>query len=95
FFEYCEFIFGVLFKLKEQTNFLNRNIQEVRLFGYIAERLMGIYFTELKARKANYKEFPMFYCRDKIKKERLVPLYTDSIKLCFSVDNLYIIYLYA
>ncbi|MBF7045442.1 DUF4422 domain-containing protein, partial [Campylobacter volucris] len=94
FIEYCEFVFGVLFELKSQIDLSNRNIQEARVFGYIAERLTGIYFTELKLRKVRYKELPMRYFGYKVKKKQLTSFYNNSIKLCFSVDNFYILYLY-
>ena len=53
FFEYCEWLFSILFELRENLDFFNRDPYQKRVLGFIAERLTGIFF--LKLYKDNYK----------------------------------------
>ncbi|WP_429970331.1 DUF4422 domain-containing protein [Fructilactobacillus sp. Tb1] len=40
---YCEFLFGVLFKLEGKIDISNYSVQEARVFGYISELLMDVW----------------------------------------------------
>ena len=39
FFEYCEFLFGVLFKIEDKMNFEQYSVNGKRTLGYLAEDL--------------------------------------------------------
>lgn len=47
FFDYCNWIFPILFELKEQININMRDKYQERVLGFIAERLTGIYIYRL------------------------------------------------
>ncbi|MBR2525329.1 DUF4422 domain-containing protein [bacterium] len=60
FFEYCEWLFSILEQLEKEIDITNYNVQERRLFGYIAERLTGIFYFHFKQKEnAKFKELPM------------------------------------
>ena len=46
--DYCSWLFSILEEAEDRINTINYGIQEYRVFGYLAERLCGIYFTYLK-----------------------------------------------
>ena len=43
FFEYCEFLFGVLFKIESQVNFKSYTTNGKRTLGYLAEILLAVF----------------------------------------------------
>ncbi|MBD5401705.1 DUF4422 domain-containing protein [bacterium] len=43
FFEYCEFLFNILFELEKQTDFTNYSINGKRSLGYLAEELLAVF----------------------------------------------------
>ncbi len=48
FFEYCKWLFSILEQLEKEIDITIYNDQEKRVFGYIAERLLGIFYTHWK-----------------------------------------------
>lgn len=73
FFEYCEFLFGVLFKLEEQIDFEDYSINGKRTLGYLAENLLSIFVwkkeTEnLKILKLGVTQVEFPYEPDEIEK---------------------------
>lgn len=46
--EYCIWLFDILSELEKNINLKNYNQEELRVMGFIAERLFGIYYTYLK-----------------------------------------------
>ncbi|MDI2091534.1 DUF4422 domain-containing protein [Commensalibacter oyaizuii] len=51
FLQYCQWLFDILFTLEKQIDLSERNVQEYRVFGYLAEWLLGIYITKLQENK--------------------------------------------
>ncbi|WRS27300.1 DUF4422 domain-containing protein [Oscillospiraceae bacterium MB08-C2-2] len=51
--EYCEFLFGVLFKLETEIDTSHYNSEKKRIIGYVGEHLLGIFL--LKIDKDNKK----------------------------------------
>lgn len=49
--DYCSWLFEILNIYDEKKNVEGYNAQELRVDGYLAERLLGIYFTWLKDNK--------------------------------------------
>ncbi len=47
--EYAKWLFSILFKFEESSDFSNYSIQELRVIGYLGERLFGIWFTHNKS----------------------------------------------
>ena len=45
--EYCNWLFDILFELEKELDLTYYNIEENRVFGFIAERLFGIFYTYL------------------------------------------------
>lgn len=46
FFEYCEFIFPILFKFHKEIEYNRYNINGQRMIAYIGERLTGVFLTQ-------------------------------------------------
>lgn len=44
FFEYCDFLFGILFEIEKQVNFEEYTIREKRTLGYLGEIMMSLFF---------------------------------------------------
>ncbi|MBZ7978228.1 DUF4422 domain-containing protein [Campylobacter sp. RM12654] len=96
FFKYCEFVFGVLFKLKDLINTDNYNNMEQRVFGYIAEWLTGIYFTYLKLHGHKIKELDVLYVQNTQTNMVLKKIFDSNyIPIIFSCDDVYIPYLHV
>lgn len=50
FFDYCDFLFSVLLAFEKECNFSNYGAEEMRVMGYLGERLLGIYYTRWKTK---------------------------------------------
>ena len=46
YFDYCAWLFPILEEFDRRAEWAGRTVQELRADGYLAERLLGIYFTE-------------------------------------------------
>ena len=53
---YCNFIFDILFELEKQTNPLQYNKYQARIYGYISELLLDVW---VEKNKLNYVEIPV------------------------------------
>ncbi|MCH5268709.1 MAG: DUF4422 domain-containing protein [Lachnospiraceae bacterium] len=71
FFEYCEFIFGILEEFRQRTD-----ISEKRFF--ISERLTGIFIYEKMKQGLKYKVFPINFVCEKINIPIAYPLTNDN-----------------
>ncbi|WP_334084675.1 DUF4422 domain-containing protein [Helicobacter typhlonius] len=57
FFEYCEWLFDVLFALQEQIDYKSYDAHEARVFGFLSEWLFNVWLAyQLKTRKLNVLE---------------------------------------
>jgi exopolysaccharide biosynthesis protein len=62
FFEYCEFLFDVLFKLESKIMIPN-DVYQTRVFGFLSERLMLPFINYLKyEKKIKIKELHVLFC---------------------------------
>lgn len=59
FFRYCEFIFSILFELQTKIDLSKRDDYQLRVFGFVAERLTGIFIKKLYSEGLNIKELPV------------------------------------
>lgn len=48
--DYCEWLFGILEEYDRRSNTQGYSKQEARVNGYLAERLLGVYYTAVKSR---------------------------------------------
>jgi len=46
--QYCEWLFDILSEHEKRASFENYNQQQYRVTGYLAERLLGIFYTNIK-----------------------------------------------
>ncbi len=92
FFEYCQFLFDVIFTVHKNTNYQNLSYYNQRMPGFIAERLSGIFFTE-KEKCCKVKKCQHLYIEKTIKKEIFPQFDKEAITVCLSADNNYAPYL--
>ncbi len=56
---YCEWLFSILFEVEKKIDTKHYSVQQNRVFGYLGERLCGIYISYLKAQgKYRIQELP-------------------------------------
>lgn len=95
FFDYCQWIFDILFEVDKKIDYSNYTVLEYRVIGHLAERLTGIYFKYLMEKgNLRYSHLPV----TKIKNTNLVneikPAYEENnIPIVFSSDDTYSPYL--
>lgn len=92
FFEYCEKIFPVLFKIHQQMDYPRATYYNQRMPGFVAERLTGLFITE----KEKYCKVKQCY-HQHIEKNAKIDIFPkfgkDSVAVCLSADNNYASYL--
>lgn len=59
--DYCEWLFTLLFEVEKRVKMSPYNYEK-RVFGFMSERLMQLYFTH---HKFNIKHLPILYIKDK------------------------------
>ncbi|MBO4858768.1 MAG: DUF4422 domain-containing protein [Treponema sp.] len=73
--KYCEWLFGILFKLEERIDISKYNPVQARIWGYIAERLLNLYVAK---NKMKMKYLPVNVYNDK--KESNLKYYLNRIR---------------
>lgn len=58
FFEYCSWLFDVLFELEKRLDIRNYNKNDSRVFGFVSERLLDIW---IEAKGYRYKELSYIF----------------------------------
>ncbi len=61
FHHYCEFLFGVLAEFDRLADVSGYNQQELRVDGYLAERIFGIYLTKFRTDGGTTLELPRLH----------------------------------
>jgi lipopolysaccharide biosynthesis glycosyltransferase len=92
---YCQFLFGSLFELKKRINIMDRSIVKQRCYAFLAERITGIFITQLQKDKSiSIKEKWSIFedCTD-IPQEIKPAFRENNIPVVFSSDDNYIPYL--
>lgn len=56
--EYCEWLFSILFKLRDELDISGYNTSEARVFGYVSELLLDVW---IDANNFSYFEAPVVY----------------------------------
>lgn len=90
FFKYCEWLFEILFKFHKKTDYHHLSFYNLRMPGYVAERLTGCFIS--------HSDYELNPCRVKLKDEParrcVTPRFADkSINVCFASDDKYAPYL--
>ncbi|HEB7538874.1 TPA: DUF4422 domain-containing protein, partial [Campylobacter coli] len=94
FFEYCSFIFGVLFECQRLIDIGKYNAIEQGVFGYLGEWLSGIFFTYLKGKECLLKELDVIYIKNCELIQEITPAFEENnIPIIFSCDDNYLPYL--
>ncbi|WP_300754294.1 DUF4422 domain-containing protein [uncultured Brachyspira sp.] len=92
FFDYCNWIFNILFEAEKEIDKSYYSMSEIRT--YYSEWLYGIYIFHLK-RVTNYKivELQGVTANNLSPKINIKPKFKDSTKVCFCCDNNYAPYM--
>ncbi|WP_273213749.1 DUF4422 domain-containing protein [Helicobacter rodentium] len=93
FFEYCEFIFPILFKYHQSIDYSNRNLEQSRMF--VSERLTGMFYCLLKQKYNAFKTPIAVIANTHLLKCPLPAFNERNIPIVFAVDNHYLPYLYV
>lgn len=93
FFEYCDYLFGILMKIHKKTNYDKYSFYNQRMPGFVAERLTGIFIAQKEAEKFKLKKSKVLFddvgCNTPIS-----PVFSgESVNICLSADDNYAEYL--
>lgn len=98
FFDYCEWLFGILEEHERRRDFSMYDHRAYRVSGYLAERLLGVYFTWLKEQgRYTYKELQRPFFKDVVKPKLPAPIKTSDgsspVVLVLSANEYYVPYM--
>ncbi|NNC23949.1 DUF4422 domain-containing protein [Salinisphaera sp. USBA-960] len=88
---YSEWLFSILFELEKRIDLHGYDQQQRRVFGHIAERLLGIYFTRMIEEGAlNITEAQRLFSAEGAYNGHLAPAFkTDNVPLAICFDDNY------
>lgn len=94
FHDYSAWLFSILDEFAKRTDISNYDYAKYRVFGYLAERLCGIYLTYLRdVKKVRFKELQRTLFKNVADPEvRPLKMKTDCV-LCLSANERYVPYL--
>lgn len=91
--EYCEWVFRILDEHKRRRNFDTYSIDEARAYGFLSERLFGIFYTYKKDNGINALELQRTLFRNTDYEEELMPAFKENnIPIVLSADKNYVAY---
>lgn len=94
FFEYCEWLFDVIFEAQKVVDTSKYNLQEMRVLAYISEWLWGIFLTYKKSQNtAKISELKRTFVINTDIEKSLKKRCDDEISIIMSTDNNYSPYL--
>lgn len=94
FYEYCEWIFDILFETEKVIDTTHYSVEEYRIYGYLAERLTGIFYRYVLSRgdkKTLEVAKSMFV--DTEPKQVLEPVYEKAVPIVLSANDAFSPYL--
>lgn len=92
--EYCTWLFDILFELEKELDTSEYNQEELRVFGFIAERLFGIYYTWLKEKDSVQRlELQKVLIRNTESPVRIDPIETNAVPIVLAANNGFVPYL--
>lgn len=77
--DYCKWLFNILFEMEKRLDISNYSIQQRRVFGFLAERLMTVYVIN---NKLKIKEINVLNFEKNLREERIIML-KNKIKKIF------------
>ena len=98
FFDYCKWLFSILEEHEKRRDFSQYSPSEYRVSGYLAERLLGVYFTWLKDQgKHRSKELQRPFFEDVTQPKLLKPIDSRDgkapVSLVLSANEYYVPYM--
>ena len=98
FFDYCEWLFDILAEHERRRDFSLYDPKAYRVSGYLAERLLGVYFTWLKSQGTyKYKELQRPFFTDVVLPKPPKPIASldgrPSVALVLSANEYYVPYM--
>lgn len=92
--DYCSWLFDILEESEKAIDTTNYNVQEYRVYGFLAERLCGLYFTYLKMNGTyNIGELPKVLFKNTSKPKFIEPISNDSVPIVLAANNRFAPYL--
>ena len=92
--DYCSWLFDILEKAEKRIDTTNYSVQEYRVFGFLAERLCGIYFTYLQMSKSfNIGKLPKVLFNNTSKPKIMTTINEDAIPIVLSANDRFVPYL--
>lgn len=92
FFEYCETLFDILFKIHQRIDYPRATYYNQRMPGFVAERLTGIFIAE-KEKRLKVKKCVHLHVEKNAKIEILPKFSENAVTVCLSADDNYAPYL--
>lgn len=92
--KFCEFLFGVLKKVEDKIDVSGYDQKKYRVFGTLAERLLGIYSIFLESRNYKVKYLPLIFVKNPNSLSVSESL-NDSVVVASNFDNNYVKYFSA
>ena len=92
FFEYCHWLFDILFHMEKKIDRTNYTKQSNRILAFCAERLLGIFYSYQKT-TTKYELAMSFIKNTNINKDVYPVKQENNIAICFSCNNTYLTYL--
>ena len=86
FFHYAEWLFNILHKLDKKLDYTNRTHQSLRVLGYIAERLLGIFILKQIEEGLKIGEIPLVQPTEKMLNIFVFPKQTISNAQVLTVE---------
>lgn len=94
YYQYCAWLFDILFEAEKQIDTTWYSEEEYRIMGYLAERLCGIYYEYLKKQPGiRACELPKTLFKDTAPKAVLEPVYPESVPIVLSANDKFSPYL--
>lgn len=92
--DYCTWLFDILEESEKVIDTTYFNVQEYRVFGFLAERLCGLYFTYLKIQGTyNIGEVPKVLFKNTNKKQIIQLISEDAVPVVLAANNRFAPYL--
>lgn len=92
--DYCSWLFDILEKAEKRIDTTNYSVQEYRVFGFLAERLCGIYFTYLQMSNSfNIGKLPKVLFNNTSKPKIITTINEDAIPIVLSANDRFVPYL--
>ena len=81
YFEYCKWIFDILFAIEPLSAYKNYDTYQARIFGFLAERLFNVWIACIKTQQnLKIKEVPLVFFKFRAKRKWLGWVQEGNVK---------------